>query len=87
MSNSKQNQMPKLDLDQITPEDKDGGKGSSGRFTSQRPVKQAITTACRLEPADWNNVPKVVYEAIAKIVQFIDDGELKKKAKYDEINV
>lgn len=83
---SENNQIPRLDIESITQNDKEGGQGSSGRLNGQRPVKQAITTVLRIDPQDWNNVPKIIYEGIAKIVAAIDDAEAKKKQKYDAIN-
>jgi hypothetical protein len=83
---SQNNQIPRLDIEAISPNDKEGDKGSSGRINGQRPIKQAITTILRIDPQDWNNVPTVVYEAVAKIVSSIDDTESKKKQKYDAIN-
>ena len=73
--------MPELDLGQIESKEGEG----SGRQTGQRKVQQPVTTVCKLEPEHWNNVPVIVYEAIAKIVAAVDDAEAKKHRKYDEI--
>ena len=58
------------------------GSGSSRRFVedpddimkprSNREIKQPLNTCFRLVPEQWNNVPKIVYEAMAEIISTLD---------------
>ncbi len=60
--------------------DTSGRPGSSKRTrspsierpSSNREIKQSASTIFPIEPAEWNNVPKIVYEAIATVVAELD---------------
>lgn len=41
-------------------------------LTTHQEVKQAKDTCFRITPADWNNVPKIVYEAMTTLIERFD---------------
>ena len=46
---------------------------------SHREVSQGPDTCFKIVPEQWNNVPKIVYEAIATIVASLDKTEMSTK--------
>jgi hypothetical protein len=58
---------------------------------SQRTVEQSPETIFKIEPILWNNVPPIVYEAVAVMIEAIDRARgqihanyMKALAQYDE---
>ena len=78
--------VPGLNLEQIDARDNEGAQGSSGRARSHRSVVQPVGTIFKLLPEHWNNVPVVVYEAVVAIIAAVDEGEVQKKQKFDDVN-
>lgn len=60
--------------------------GKSGRPLSNREIDQSGETIFKFNAEEWNNIPKIVYEAIAKIVQDFDMNLRRQASKFDEIN-
>lgn len=58
---------------------------NSGRATSHRDVPQKRDTVFRIRAEDWNNVPKVTYEAITALVIAFDEFRLQ-NSKQNQTN-
>ena len=56
------------------------------RPRSHREVTQPPTTIFKITPQEWNNVPKIVYEAIACIVSEFDQNLVRIKASNDNFD-
>lgn len=72
-------EMPKIDMNRLSPNmyqkdqniSRDSGS-KSGRPLSNREIDQSGDTIFKINAEEWNNIPKIVYEAIAKIVLDFD---------------
>ena len=56
------------------------------RPRSHREVTQPMTTIFKIVPQEWNNVPKIVYEAIASIVSEFDQNLVRIKTSNDNFD-
>jgi len=49
-------------------------------------VDQPAGTVFKISPEAWNNVPIIVYEAVARIVSAVDAGAAEQRRRSDEVS-
>ena len=72
--------VPSLDLKGMSPGGNQPGLGNhalhtsarSGRSTTAREIQQPSGTVFEINPEDWNNVPKIIYDAVIVLVNEAD---------------
>ena len=57
----------------------------SGRASSNREVTQPDETVFKVNAEDWNNVPRIIYEAIVTIINALDENGRASRAKAEEV--
>ena len=53
--------------------EKNESEGQLSHRSLQQPIKQSDVTIFKINPIDWNNVPKIVYDAICSIITSFDN--------------
>lgn len=53
--------------------EKNESEGQLSHRSLQAPIKQSDMTIFKINPIDWNNVPKIVYDAICSIITSYDN--------------
>jgi len=61
-------------------------KIGSGRASSNREVTQPDETVFKIKAGEWNNVPRIVYEAIVAIVNTLDENARASRFRAEEVS-
>ena len=75
----------KQDISSIIKELPKTSGGDSGRASSNRDVQQSSDTIFRIRADEWNNVPKIVYEAMVTIINTIDSKNKASKIRDQKV--